>query len=140
MDWDDEFDSGYDAFDNSSEKHGLTDEQGADADFNPLDITNPASAYLFLSDDAQDEISGKENKKMKCQSCNHRFKGEIYDSCPKCNSVLTEEVLSFTDNEESSQKPNMKCFDCGHTFVGEAYESCPECFSLDTEESENEPY
>ena len=28
----------------------------------PLDITNPASAYLFLSDDAQDEISGSDKK------------------------------------------------------------------------------
>ena len=93
MDWDDEFDNGFDEMGNSSKQQEIIQDQETNAGFDPLDITNPASAYLFLSDDAQDEISGKENKKMKCQSCNHRFKGEIYDSCPKCNSVLTEEVF-----------------------------------------------
>ncbi|MBL7172500.1 MAG: hypothetical protein ISS68_06650 [Desulfobacteraceae bacterium] len=41
---------------------------------------NPVSAYFFLSDDAQDEISGGNKKNLKCRSCGHRFTGEIYDS------------------------------------------------------------
>jgi hypothetical protein len=63
MDWDDEFDSGYDELSNSSQQHGLTDNQGTDGNFDPLDISNPASAYFFLSDDVQDEISGKDKKR-----------------------------------------------------------------------------
>ena len=59
MDWDDEFDSGYDEVDNSSQQQGFMEEQGTDGNFDPLDITNPASAYSFLSDDAQDKIIGK---------------------------------------------------------------------------------
>lgn len=136
MDWDDEFDSGYDEVDNSSQRRGFMDDQGTDGNFDPLDITNPASAYLFLSDDAQDKITGESKKKLKCQSCKHQFRGEPYDSCPECGSVLNEEVFSFAEDDEISQKLNMKCLDCGHTFVGETYDSCPECFSPDTEELE----
>jgi hypothetical protein len=91
MDWDDEFDSGCDEVVNSSQRRGFMDDQGTDENIDPLDITNPASAYFFLSDDAQDEISGKDLEKLKCQSCGHRFKGEIYDSCPECFSPDTEE-------------------------------------------------
>lgn len=138
MDWDEEFDNGYDELNNSSQQQGIIQDDGANEGFDPMDITNPASAYLFLSDDAQDEISGKDKKKMKCQSCGHRFKGEIYDSCPKCDSVFTDEVFSFIEDEETSENPNMKCLDCGHTFFGETYDSCPECFSPDTEEWEEE--
>ena len=57
-----------------------------------------------------------------------------YDSCPKCESVFTEEVLSFMEDEDASQSPNMKCLDCGHLFSGESYDSCPECFTTMTEE------
>jgi hypothetical protein len=91
MDWDDEFDDGYDEIGNSSQRGGLTDNQGSNGNFSPFDISNPASAYFFLSDDAQDEISGKDKKKMKCQSCGHRFRGETYDSCPECFSTDIEE-------------------------------------------------
>ena len=138
MDWDDEFDDGYHEIGNSSQRRGLTDNQGSNGNFSPFDISNPASAYFFLSDDVQDEISGKDKKKMKCQTCGHRFKGEIYDSCPKCESVFTEEVLSFMVGEDASQSPNMKCLDCGHLFSGESYDSCPECFSTMTEETNQE--
>ena len=84
MDWDDDFDNGYDEVNDSSQQHGLTDNQEADGNFDPLDISSPVSAYFFLSDDAQDEISGKLKKKMQCQSCGHRFIGEVYGSCPEC--------------------------------------------------------
>ena len=94
-----------------------------------MDIANPVSAYFFLSDDAQDEISGTHKKKMKCHSCGHRFAGESYESCPECYSFNTEEVVAGIDSEEE----NMKCLDCGHTFAGEMYDRCPECFSSDAE-------
>jgi hypothetical protein len=135
MEWDDDFDNGYADMDVGSS--GSSPNQGkgsSEGGFDPMDITNPASAYFFLSDDAQDEISGKDLEKLKCQSCGHRFKGEIYDSCPKCESVFTEEVLSFMEDEDASQSPNMKCLDCGHLFSGESYDSCPDCFSTMTEE------
>jgi hypothetical protein len=99
MDWDDEFDNGFDEMGNSSRQQEITKDQETNAGFDPLDITNPASAYLFLSDDAQDEISGLSNKKMKCQSCGHRFEGQIYDSCPVCFRLETEDL----NNEKDAQ-------------------------------------
>ena len=101
-----------------------------------MNIANPVSAYFFLSDDAQDEITGEKRKNMKCGSCGHRFTGESYESCPKCYNINTDEVVLGIDGKEE----NVKCLDCGHTFFGEIYESCPECFSPDTEELKNEPY
>ena len=59
----------------------------------PLDIADPVSAYFFLSDDAQDEISRSGKKRMKCLSCGHRFMGKIYDSCPECFSLDIEEAV-----------------------------------------------
>ena len=101
----------------------------------PMDIPDPASAYFLLSDDAQDEIGGSDKKRMKCRVCGRRFMGEIYERCPKCDSLDTEEVLSFLDGQdEDGQGPNMKCLFCGHTFAGQIYDRCPECFSMDTEE------
>lgn len=49
-----------------------------------MDIANPVSAYFLLSDDAQDEIAGSHERKMKCLSCGYVFTGEMYDSCPDC--------------------------------------------------------
>jgi len=100
-----------------------------------MGISDPVSAYLFLSDDAQDEISGGRKKNMKCGSCGHRFAGESYDICPECHSANTDEVVAGIDGEdEAAEKPNMKCIDCGHRFVGETYDSCPECYSANTDE------
>jgi len=93
MDWDDEFGNGYDDMDVAS--HGnssIQDKSGSEGGVDPLDIANPASAYFFLSDDAQDEISGGKRKNMKCRSCGHRFAGEFYESCPECFSFDTETV------------------------------------------------
>jgi rubrerythrin len=63
-----------------------------------MDIVNPVSAYFFLSDDAQDEISGEKKENMKCQSCGHRFAGETYESCPECFSPDTEEAADEKDD------------------------------------------
>jgi hypothetical protein len=98
MDWDDEFRNGCDgmAYDPSSDNAMRGGDSGGGLD--PLDITDPASAYFLLSDDAQDEIAGSEKKKMKCRACGHRFMDEIYDRCPKCFSSDTEEVADETEN------------------------------------------
>ena len=98
MDWDDEYDKGYDDMDHASYREGPMSDKNAEGGFDPMDIKNPVSAYFFLSDDAQDEISGSDRKKMKCLSCEHRFMGEIYDSCPKCHSVNTEEAVEETND------------------------------------------
>ena len=135
MDLDDEYDNSYDDMANASHHDSPMRGEANEGGLDPMDIANPVSAYFFLSDDAQDEISGGKKKNMRCRSCGHRFAGEFYDSCPKCYSTNTDEVIAGIDYEdEIAEKPNMKGLDCGHTFVGETYERCPECLSSDTEE------
>jgi len=135
MDWEDEYDDKYADTDLASHREASMPDKSAEGGFDLMDIVDPASAYFFLSDDAQDEITGEKKKNMKCGSCGHRFAGEAYESCPKCYSVNTYEVVSGIDGEnEVAEEANMKCIDCGHRFVGETYDSCPECFSPDTEE------
>jgi len=126
MDWDDELERMI---------HGPERAGRSGSGLDPMDISDPASTYLLLSDDAQDEITGTGKKRIKCRSCGRQFAGEIYDRCPKCDSLNTEEVLSFIDDgDEGGEIANMKCLSCGHTFVGEIYDRCPECFSSDTEQ------
>jgi hypothetical protein len=97
MDWDDEFDNEYVemAYDphRDSAMSGIDPVGGHD----PMDITDPASAYFFLSDDAQNEITGSDKKKMKCLSCGHTFVGEMYDRCPECFSSDTEQMTGEND-------------------------------------------
>ena len=50
----------------------------------PLDFSNPDSAYELLSEDAPDDIEGAGGRKMKCMVCGHVFMGEPYDDCPEC--------------------------------------------------------
>jgi predicted Zn-ribbon and HTH transcriptional regulator len=134
MDWDDEYLNGYDDMAHDFNRDNVMPREDPVRGLDPMDITDAASAYFLLSDDAQDEITGSDKKSMKCLTCGYRFIGEIYDSCPKCDSFDTDEVISILDEEEDlSDQANMKCLDCGHTFVGEAYDRCPECFSSDTE-------
>lgn len=53
----------------------------------PLDVSDSRSAYLFLSDDAQDELQRDGNRcRMKCLNCGKTFKGDILDLCPRCSS------------------------------------------------------
>jgi predicted Zn-ribbon and HTH transcriptional regulator len=135
MDWDEEFDEMI----HGGDRTGSIMDEGSGVGLDSMDISDPASAYFLLSDDAQDEITGTGKKRMKCRSCGYRFTGEIYDRCPKCDSLDTEELLSFIDNEdEGGDVPNMKCLSCCHTFVGEIYDRCPECFSSDTEQMTEE--
>ena len=135
MDWDDEYDNGNNDMGHTSHRdNSMSDNGSSEGGFDPTDIANPVSAYFFLSGDAQDEITGEKKKNMKCGSCGHRFAGESYESCPKCYSVNTNEVVVSIDGKEA----NIKCLDCGHTFVGEIYDRCPECFSSDIEDVADE--
>ena len=83
--------------DHAHQDNAFGDAESSQDGFDPMEISDPASAYLFLSDDAQEEISGIDCKKMKCCSCEHRFWGDIYDNCPKCNSFDTEELFRDMD-------------------------------------------
>jgi hypothetical protein len=60
MDWDDDFDDELKV--GSSGNSSIQDKGSSEGGLDPMDVTNPASAYFFLSDDAQDEISGKDLK------------------------------------------------------------------------------
>ena len=98
MDWDDEYDNGHD--DMSHTSHGnnsMSDTGSSEGGLNFKDIANPVSRYFFLSDNAQDEITGSDKREMKCLSCGHMFTGEMYDSCPECFSSDTEEVIDQND-------------------------------------------
>jgi len=65
MDWDDEYDNGYNDMDNASRRDASMPDKSAEGGLDPMDIANPVSAYFFLSDDAQDEISGEKRMLLK---------------------------------------------------------------------------
>ena len=139
MERDDEHDNGHDDIDYALQREEPMQDKSSEGGFDPMDIANPVSAYFFLSDDAQDEVSGSDKKRMKCLFCGHRFMGETYDSCPECHRANTDEVVAGIDGEEEvAGDAKMKCLDCGHQFSGEICDSCPEFFSSDTEELEDE--
>ena len=76
----------------------IQDKSGFEGRIVPLNISNPASAYFFLSDDAQDDTSGEKRKNMKCRSCGHRFAGEFYENCLECFNTNTEEMIDEQDD------------------------------------------
>ena len=76
-----------------AKSENISNESGLKRDLDPLDISAPRSAYFFLSDDVQDDLDGRDKPLMRCISCGQRFKGVIYDSCPKCFSINTEEIV-----------------------------------------------
>ncbi len=59
MDWDD----GYDNMDYSPHREEATSDKSAEGGLNAMDITSRASVYLFLIDDAQNEIIGGDKKR-----------------------------------------------------------------------------
>jgi hypothetical protein len=98
MDWDDEFNAGYDELAHGANHASGTPGEASFDGLDPTDISDPTSAYFLLNDDAQDEITGSGKKKMKCRSCGHRFMGEIYDRCPECFSSDIDESTDETRN------------------------------------------
>ena len=106
MSWDDEFDEEYDdalEYEDSDysppESGDMPDKDETGDGFDPMDITNPVSAFFFLSDDVQDELHGGDKKKMKCLSCGHKFIGDIYDGCPEYFNPNTEEISERDDSD-----------------------------------------
>ena len=104
MSFDDEFDEPFDdglkcgeTYDRTHQNNSCADEESSQKRLDPMDISDPVSAYFFLSDDVQDEIAGVDCKKMKCCLCGHRFWGDVYDNCPKCNSFKTEALFGDMD-------------------------------------------
>jgi len=93
VDWDDEYGNGDNNMGHASNRDNSMPDKSVEGGLDEMDINSPASAYLFLSDDAQDEITGEKRKNMKCGSCGHRFAGESYESCPECFSSDTKEVI-----------------------------------------------
>jgi Zn finger protein HypA/HybF involved in hydrogenase expression len=142
MNYNDEFDDDYDDDFNGDDldfdspgPRDLSGEGKSKRDLDLLDITNPMSAYFFLSDDAQDELKAGGRKVIKCLSCGHGFVGETYDNCPRCFSSNTGEISNGIDHEiEIESKAKMKCLTCGHIFQGDIFNDCPECYSADTEQ------
>jgi len=54
---------GYDDMDIASQREeSMPDKGSSEGGLDPMNIVNPVSAYFFLSDDAQDEISGSDKK------------------------------------------------------------------------------
>ena len=75
MDWDDKYDNGYSDMGNASHRdNSISDNGSSDGGPDFTDIANPVNAYFFLSDDAQDEITGSGKTRMKCLSCGHIFR------------------------------------------------------------------
>ena len=63
MDWDDEYDNGYHGTDYDAHRdNSMPDTRDSDGGLDFKDIVNPVSAYFFLSDGAQDEITGEKRK------------------------------------------------------------------------------
>ena len=73
MDFDDDFFDEYDgdSFGSFSGDDSAENQNGNDLD--PFNLDNPASSYLFLSDDVQDELENPLNLKLKCGFCGHEF-------------------------------------------------------------------
>ena len=66
MDWDDEYDNGYDDTGHGSHQdNSMSDKGNSEGDLDFKDITKPVSVYFFLSDDAQDEITGKKEHEVR---------------------------------------------------------------------------
>ncbi len=62
MDWDDEISNDYDEMARDPHRNQPMAWECPAGGIDPMDIADPASAHLFLSDDAQDEITGSGKK------------------------------------------------------------------------------
>jgi len=95
MDYDDDFYGDYDGDSvRSSSDYDLFNEEGeVGNNLDPLNFRNPVSSYLFLSDDAQDELENPQNRKLRCLLCGHKFLGRKTDYCPICYGTQFSEII-----------------------------------------------
>lgn len=91
MDFDDFFDEQYDYEIEGQDIHSVdsgfvSSKEGNESEngLHPLNFHDPLSAFLFLSDDVQDELGNTEKRKRECPSCGHKFRGQITGQCPIC--------------------------------------------------------
>ena len=97
MDYDDDFsDEQYDYEIEGQDIHSVDSEfnpskrsDESENGLHPLNFRDPVSSYLFLSDDAQDELGNPQNRKLKCLLCGHKFLGRKTDQCPICGFTET---------------------------------------------------
>jgi len=94
MDFDDDFDSGYGSDPvESGSGYDLSDDQGiSERNLDPLNYRDPKNAYFFLSDDVQNELGNRQNRKLKCLLCGHEFLGRKTDQCPLCYGTQFSEI------------------------------------------------
>ena len=71
----------------------LNEQGGFETNLDPFNLNDPVSSYLLLSDDVQDELGNRKERKMKCSSCGCEFLGLIGGYCPKCYSRELGEAL-----------------------------------------------
>jgi len=67
MDYEDDFDNGYesDSVGSGSGYDLSNDRDGVEKNLDPLNLRNPVNAYFFLSDDVQDELGNSQKRKPK---------------------------------------------------------------------------
>ena len=94
MDYDDDFFDQYDSDPlGSSSDYDLSNDQGeGEKNLDPFNFRNPVNSYLFLSDDAQDELENPKKRKIKCLLCGHEFSGQKTDQCPICYGTQFSEI------------------------------------------------
>lgn len=105
MDFDDFFDEQYDYEIEGQDIHSVDSEYNSskisdesENGLHPLNFHDPLSAFLFLSDDVQDELENTEKRKRECLACEHKFTGQITDQCPVCG--FTETVQMKENGQE----------------------------------------
>ena len=92
MDFDDFFDEYENDSGDSFSYYGLSDNQdGGENNLDPFNLDDPVSAFLFLSDDVQEELENPLNRQLRCLLCGYKFWGRKTDQCPECfGSVFKE--------------------------------------------------
>jgi len=95
MDFEDDFFDDYedDSFGSPSGRHLPNDQNLAANNLDSLNLPDPVTSYLFLSDDVQDEFGNPLNRKLKCLLCGHEFLGRKSDHCPICYGTIFSEVM-----------------------------------------------
>ena len=94
MDFDDFLDDSENDSVASSSDYGLSNDQdSAEKNLDPFNFHAPVSAYLFLSDDVQEELGNPLNHKLRCLLCGHEFIGRKTDQCPECFGSVFSEVI-----------------------------------------------
>lgn len=66
---------------------------GNEHGFDPFNLNDPETAYLFFSDDVQDELGNPLNRRLRCLLCGYEIVGRKTDHCPMCWGTMFGEAL-----------------------------------------------